>query len=154
MFKFPYHSFIGLMLLASASAASATTLLSKTTTPGYVMPETALYTSCTLDDQGFLIMKNQINGVTSKKNVIVQVDAADIVRLRKAIDVAAKGSIKKPEMQIADAPSTTYYAYQKTSGDKLKQVFLAEDNGMSNTSTYNMAPEALMLRNFIDALCK
>lgn len=155
MCKCFYHSLMILMLwVANIPIVWSAALLEKNTAPGFVMPETALYTSCVLDDEGFLIMKSQINGLASKKNVAIQVDATDMTRLKNIINEAAKGSIKKPEAQVADAPSTTYYAYQKLPNGSVKKVFLVEDTGITNANTINNSPAALTLRKYIDALCK
>lgn len=151
MLKFPYRGFISLVLCSATTAASATTLLVKTTAPGYVMQEYALYTTCTLDDQGLLIKTSRLNGLSSRKAVPEQFSVANI---RKAIAEAVKGTIKTPEVQIADTPSTTYQAYHRQSGGKMTKVFLYEDNGMPEHSTYNESPAAMRLRNFIDAVCK
>ncbi|SJM96043.1 exported hypothetical protein [Crenothrix polyspora] len=151
MLKFPYRRFISLVLCSATTVASATTLLVKTTYPGYIMEEYALYTTCTLDDQGLLIKTSRLNGLSSRKAVPEQFSVANI---RKAIAEAVTGTIKKPEVQIVDASSTTYHAYHRQGG-KMTKVFLYEDNGgMPEHSTYNESSAAMRLRNFIDAVCE
>jgi hypothetical protein len=151
MLKFTFYGYISLALFAASAAVSATTMLVKTTSPGYVLQEYALYTTCTLDDQGFLIKTIRLNGLSSKKTTAEQFS---VVGLRKAIAEAATGTIKTPEANIADMPSTLYHAYNRLAGGKLKKVFLYEDNGAPEHSTYNESASAMALRNFIDAVCK
>jgi hypothetical protein len=138
-------------LLTVSTAASATTLLSKTSSPGFVMSEYALQTTCTLDDQGIVTIKTQINGLSAKKTMPGQFDIASI---HKKITESVSGKIKKPEMVIADLPSTVYNAYQKQTNGNIATVFLYEDNGMQEQNSYNESPSALSLRTFLDAICK
>jgi hypothetical protein len=145
------YGMIGLSMLAANSTASATALLVKTTTPGYVMAESAMYNSCTLDDQGFLIVKSQIKGMTSRQAIPQQFSYASI---KKAIAAAAKGKIKSPVVQIADAPTSNYYAYNKLATGKMAKVLLIEDGGLLEYSPRNESPSAKMLRSFMDAVCK
>jgi hypothetical protein len=151
MLKFSYRSFTLLILFAATTAASAATLLVKNTSPGFVMQEYAVYTTCSLDDQGMLVMTSRLNGLSSRKTVPEQFSVGSI---RKAIAEAASGNIKTPERQIADTPSSTYHAYHRQSGGKVARVFLYEDNGNPDINTYNESPAAMSLRNFMDAICK
>lgn len=151
MLKLTSHGFISSALLAATTAASASTLLVKTTTPGFVMQEYALYTTCTLDDQGLLIKTSRLNGLSSKKTTVEQFS---VVSIRKAIADAATGTIKKPDAQIADMPSTVYQGYYKKAGGKMTKVFLYEDSGAPEQNTYNESASAMTLRNFMDAVCK
>jgi hypothetical protein len=151
MLKFFYCGFITLLVLPASTAVSATTLILKSSSPGFVMRESALYTTCTLDDKGLLVIKNQLNGLTAQKRTILQVG---IKNIKNSIAEASGGIIKKPDTIEADRPSTTYYAYQKQRSGKLDSILLWEDNGVPTENTYNESPAALRLRNFMDALCK
>lgn len=151
MLKFRCFPAFSLILLAATTSVSATTLMRKSTVPGFVMQEFSLYTTCTLDDKGIVTTTNQLNGLISSKAASVHVS---VESLKDAITEAALGTIKKPALQIADMPVTTYVAYQKLDDVRLKRVFLYEDNGNQDNSTYNESSKALMLRNFMDALCK
>jgi hypothetical protein len=146
-----YRSFVSVCLLAATSVVPAAVLLSKSTSPGYVMPEYALYTTCTLDDKGVLTMMTQLNGLTSKRTVTGQFGLDGI---RQNIAESVSGHIKKPEFMIADLASTTYSASHKQANGQMINVFLYEDSGMQNQNTYNESPAALALRNFMDEICK
>jgi hypothetical protein len=149
MLKLLCHSFIASILLVTTTAVSATTLLIKSSSPGYVMQELALYTTCTLDDKGLVVIKNQLNGLTSKKTTILQVSFKAIKDL---IAEASMGKIIRPDALI-DMQSTTYYAYQKQRYGKIKKVFLWEDYGVPEVNAYNETPSALTLRTFMDTIC-
>ena len=138
-------------LLMFSAATPATTLLSKTSWPGFVMPEYALQTTCTLDDQGIVTIKTQINGLSAKKIIPGQFA---IPSIRKKIAESVSGNIKKPDMIIADLPSTVYSAYHKQSNGKIATVFLYEDNGKQEQNSYNESPGATSLRIFLNAICK
>lgn len=145
------YGIASLILLGAYSvASSATTLLVKSTIPGYSLPNTALYSNCSLDDEGLLILKTQLNGLTATQAIAHQFSLATI---KKAIAEAARGKIIKPKIMIADAPANNYYAYHKKFDGKMAKVLLIEDNGQSELSTRNESSAALTLRNFMDAIC-
>jgi hypothetical protein len=150
MLKLSTCGFISVVLLASTAVASAAPLMTKTISPGFVMQESALYTTCTIDDQGTVAIGTQLNGLSSKKIVHEQLSVDSI---KKAISDASLGVIKVPEAQVADTSLTTYYAYQPYNGD-FKKILLWEDTGIAAANTYNESSAALTLRNFMDAICK
>jgi hypothetical protein len=147
-----YYGIASLVLLGAYSvASSATTLLIKSTTPGYSSLETAIYNSCSLDDAGLLILKAQLNGLTATQPIAHQFS---LITIKKAITEAARGKVIKPKIMIADAPSNNYYAYYKKPDGKMAKVLLIEDNGQPALSIRNESSAALTLRNFMDAICR
>lgn len=146
MLKLFYRTGISLLLSSTATSVFAVPVLMKNTTPGFIMPEAALYTTCILDDEGFLITRNQLSGLSSRKTTPLQ---ASFTGIKQVIAEAAKSNIEQTKAIITDVPSATYYAYQKKSNGTYTKVTLIQDNG----SIYQSVAAAA-LRNFMDAICK
>jgi hypothetical protein len=150
MLPFPYRYLTSLLLCAVATTVSAATLLVRQSSPGYVPQELALSTTCVLDDKGVVTTKEQLGKMASKTNTSTQFS---LTTIRQMIDEAATGKLKKPEFEIADAPSKTYYAFQKQADGKINKIFLYEDLGNVNNNKYNDSSAALSLKTFIDVVC-
>jgi len=76
MFKINYHTLVASILLVGNSTLLASPLLTKISYPGYNSPELALYATCTLDDKGFLVIKNELNGIITQEKKKLTINSA------------------------------------------------------------------------------
>jgi len=138
-----------LLSLCLASTAQAGVLLEKVSYPGFVMPSYAINKSCTLSDNGQLSLHYQLDGMSSKRTVALQLTKAGITA---KIAEAALGTINSENFPV-DANTVIYRAYQKQTDGPAKMVLLYEENGGSGEKKINGSQAAVALRNFIDLNC-
>ena len=138
-----------LLPLCALSTAQASVLLEKVSYPGYVMPSYALTKSCTIQDNEQLVIQYQLDGMSSKRTLPLQLNKASI---KAKIAEAETGAMSMESFPV-DVATVIYRAYQKQADGKLKMVLLYEENGGSGTKSVNDAQSAVALRNFIDANC-
>ncbi len=81
-----------LLPLCALSTAQAGVLLEKITYPGYVMPSYALSKSCTIQDNEQLVIQHQLDGMSSKRTLPLQLSKASI---KAKIAEAETGTIRK-----------------------------------------------------------
>jgi hypothetical protein len=151
MLKFHYRKLLVSVLLATTLNAWAAPLLIRSSVPGFMMQEVALYKTCTLDDNGSLVINNRLNGLSSKNTTKLQVSVKSI---KDSISSAFMGKLQRPEsIADKDKPTSAYYAYQKQRNGKLAKVLLWQDNGVPLENIYNDSSAALTLRKFMDTIC-
>ena len=138
-----------LLSLCLASTAQAGVLLEKVSYPGFVMPSYAISKSCTISDSGQLIMQYQLDGMSSKRTLPLQLSKAGI---KTKITEAALGTINSENFPV-DVNTVIYRAYQKQADSPAKMVLLYEENGGSGEKKANDSEAAVALRNFIDINC-
>jgi hypothetical protein len=133
----------------AAMAAAGTPLLEKVTSPGFVMAEYAITTSCVIHGNGRMTIGYRLGDLSSSRTVPLTLSSAEI---KAAIAEAAKGKITT-ESYAVDVPTVTYNAYQRRGTGTPKQVLLFELNGGSGEKRVNESSGATRLRNFIDVNC-
>ncbi len=138
-----------LLSLCLTSTAQAGVLLEKVNYPGFVMPSYAINKSCTISDNGQLTMQYQLDGMSSKRTLPLQLTKA---RIKTKIAEAALGTINSENFAV-DANTVSYRAYQKQADSPAKIVVLYEENGGSGEKKTNDSEAAVALRNFIDLNC-
>ncbi len=138
-----------LVSLCLATTAQAGVLLEKVNYPGFVMPSYAISKSCTISDSGQLIMQYQLDGMSTKRTLPLQLTKASI---KTKIAEAALGKISSESFPV-DVNTVSYRAYQKQADGSDKKVLLFEENGGSGEKKVNDSEAAVALRNFIDVNC-
>ena len=138
-----------LVSLCLATTAQAGVLLEKVNYPGFVMPSYAISKSCTISDSGQLIMQYQLDGMSTKRTLPLQLTKASI---KTKIAEAALGKISSESFPV-DVNTVSYRAYQKQADGSDKKVLLFEENGGSGEKKINDSEAAVALRNFIDVNC-
>ena len=138
-----------LVSLCLATTAQAGVLLEKVNYPGFVMPSYAISKSCTISDSGQLIMQYQLEGMSTKRTLPLQLTKASI---KTKIAEAALGKISSESFPV-DVNTVSYRAYQKQADGSDKKVLLFEENGGSGEKKINDSEAAVALRNFIDVNC-
>jgi hypothetical protein len=138
-----------LLSLCLTSTAQAGVLLEKVGYPGFVMPSYAINKSCTISDNGQLTMQYQLDGMSSKRTLPLQLTKA---RIKTKIAEAALGTVNSESFPV-DAGTVSYRAYQKPADSPTKMVMLYEENGGSGEKKTNDSEAAVALRNFIDLNC-
>jgi hypothetical protein len=128
--------------------AIAAPLLEKVTTPGFVMPEYAITTRCTLNDTGQMTIKYVIGNINSVQTRSI---ALTKLAIQAAINNAAGHTSWGPVL-VADAPVQTYAAYQRQPDGTSKRIVLWQSTGGTNVATNNTS-DAVRLRNLIDLNC-
>ncbi|MCX7092061.1 MAG: hypothetical protein NTY50_01230 [Methylobacter sp.] len=138
-----------LLSLCLTSTAQAGVLLEKVSYPGFVMTSYAINKSCTISDNGQLTLHYQLDGMSSKRTVPLQLTKASI---KTKIAEAALGVINSENFPV-DVNTVIYRAYQKQDDSPAKAVLLYEENGGSGEKKVNDSEAAVTLRNFIDLNC-
>ena len=122
-------------------------LLEKITTPGFIAPSAALSKSCVIQKSGNLVISYNLGGLISKRTTLLKLNFPTIIA---TIDKAAVGPFAAG-LSTVDTGRTEYNAYQKQPDGSLKKIILFQQGGISPAT--NLAPEATLLRNFIDLNC-
>lgn len=149
MLKSIYHGLLTVILLTGTfTATEAAVLLEKTTSRGFVMPAYGVTSRCSLTDDGHLIQQYNLSTLMSKRVSAMQLS---VINLKTMIKNTSFGMVTS-EMFPVDAGTQTYRAFNIQAG-VVKSVLLYEENGGTGQKRTNNAPEALILRNFIDLNC-
>ena len=138
-----------LVPLCLATTAQAGVLLEKVSSPGFVMPSYAITKNCTISDTGQLTLQYQLEAMSSKRTLPLQLTKASI---KAKIAEAALGKISSESFPV-DVGTVSYNAYQKQTDGSDKKVVLYEQNGGSGEKKVNDSEAAAALRNFIDVNC-
>ena len=152
MFKLSQRLLLSLVLSTSAvQAAPATMPLLKIIARSPTTPTNSYLDSCTLNIKGQLLIEHSVYlfpsgpSLISKETRLIQLNTKDI---KSVIDQAANGSVTG--MDLIGGATYKYYAYQKQADGSVKEVFLANQNGIGRV---NDSPSVEPLSRFIDRLC-
>jgi hypothetical protein len=150
--KTKYLIALGAILTAQAVAAVTPPpppplLLEKITTPGNIAPTAALSKSCVIQKSGNLVMSYNLGGLTSTRKTLLKLNFLTII---STIDKAALGTLTTGA-STADTGRIEYNAYQKQLDGSMKKIVLWQEGGIA--PAINDAPEATLLRSFIDLNC-
>jgi hypothetical protein len=149
MFKTYTCLSLALLALAAVSSAHSAVLLEKVSYAGFVMPSYAITKSCTINDNGQLIMDYKLAGMNSKRTIAMQINSSVI---KDTIVQAQAGKITTAIFPV-DAATVMYRAYYKQSNGSTKTVSLYEENGGTGQLKTNTSQAAQTLKNFINLNC-
>ena len=152
MFNLSQRLFLSLVLSSSVvNAAPATTPLLKIIASSPTTPTDHYFDSCTLNEKGQLLIEHSINlfpsgpSLIAKETRLINLNTKDI---KSVIDQAANGTVTG--MDLIGGATYRYYAYQKQADGSVKEIFLANQNGIGRV---NDSPLVAPLSHFIDLLC-
>ncbi len=135
------------VLAAPTLPAKQPVMLEKITTPGFVMAEYAVNKSCVIQANGKLVVNYKLGTLSSKREDVLKLS---LTAIKDAIDKAALGVLTAGP-SIADTGRVEYAAYQPQADRSLKKIVLWQTGEIAPET--NDAPEAKLLRNFIDLNC-
>lgn len=142
-----YGMAVVMLLMAQAVSATPVMLLEKTTTPGFVLDEYAISKSCVIQTSGNLLIDYKLRELSSKRASVLKLNLSVI---KGIIDKAALGTLKTGQ-SLVDIGRVEYNAYQTKADGSLKKIILWQTGEIAPKT--NTAPEAKLLRNFIDLNC-
>jgi hypothetical protein len=145
--KVQYITALAALLVAQTISAAPAPLLEKITKPGFVMAEYAINKSCMIQSTGAMSINYALGQLSSKRASVLKLS---LTTINAAIDKAAMGTLKTWS-STADTGRVEYYAYQMQADGSFKKYILWQTGEIAPKT--NNAPEAKLLRNFIDLNC-
>lgn len=145
----PPLSLILILATCCGTPALAGVLLERSTATGMTLEPDAMYTRCTLDDNGQLAVLIRNADVQTQRVQQLQIG---LPALRRAIAGAAAGTIASEAFPV-DGPSRNYFAWRPAADGGAPVRIVLRDESVGGERLLNEAPAARKLINVLDANC-